>query len=587
MLKANKVPFIKLRKRAEEILTERTGNGGKPSGIDLMESIHEIEVNQVELELQNEELLRARKELEDSRNRFYDLYNSAPVGFVTLSPKKLIVRINRTAKEMLAPLGIVGHGEAFSNWIDPRDYPQYHACLKKVLEGGGRHACEVRLTGRYGSIYARIEAAAGLDEKQKPVEFRLALTDITDLKKTEEALRKAQDRLEEKVRKRTKELVENYERLSRANSQLQVRADQLRRLASELTTAEQRERQHLSKTLHDGLQQHLATAKLRIGYFADKLRDKARKQEAYEIEAILGESMQMSRSLSVELSPPVLHAAGLAEGLEWLARWMRDKHNFNVELTVDDEPELPQDVTILVFESVRELLFNAVKHAKVSWARVQLEQNENSEIRIVVSDEGVGFDPALLESTESAEGGLGLFSIRERIDSIGGRFEIESAPGRGCRFTLMLPNTLASAQDLPGASANGRADACADTRETPCIRVLLADDHALFRDGISRILSQEPDMRVVGYAKDGREAIELARKLSPDIILMDIGMPKVDGIEATRTISRESAGIRIIGLSMYEDKDRSRAMLSAGAVGYKSKGCAPAELIAAIRSYLK
>jgi CheY-like chemotaxis protein len=340
----------------------------------------------------------------------------------------------------------------------------------------------------------------------------------------------------------------------------------------------------LSKILHDGLQQHLATARLRIGYFAERLSNEDHKHEAREIEEILNQSIQMSRSLSVELSPPVLHDAGLAAALEWLARWMRDKHNFTVELSVDVQPRLPEDLTILVFESVRELLFNAVKHAKISWARVGLHQNGRSEIRVVVSDEGVGFDPSRLDSTETAAEGLGLFSIRERIDSIGGRFEIDGAAGKGCRLTMVLPAAVEPAPALPAKSRSGPAWSRGDSHKEECIRVLLADDHALFRDGIGRILNQEPDIEVVGYAKDGREAIELARKLTPYVILMDIGMPEMDGIEATRVICRESSTIRIIGLSMYEDEERSQAMLAAGAVGYKSKGCAAAELVSAIRT---
>lgn len=215
--------------------------------------------------------------------------------------------------------------------------------------------------------------------------------------------------LEQQVLKRTEQLANNYESLSRANAKLKVRADQLRRMTSELTMAEQRERNRLSKVLHDGLQQNLATAKMLTCYFADKLRDKNRKHEAYAIEAILDESMQMSRSLSVELSPPVLQEAGLARGLEWLARWMREKHNFNVELAINAQPDLPEDVTVLLFESVRELLFNAIKHAKTSWANVSIDSDGNGGAQIVISDEGVGFDPVRLNATESAGGGLGAF----------------------------------------------------------------------------------------------------------------------------------------------------------------------------------
>lgn len=238
----------------------------------------------------------------------------------------------------------------------------------------------------------------------------------------QEKLKNVNKELEQKVLERTEELANNYERLSLANAQLKVRADQLRRLASELTMAEQRERKRLSKVLHDGLQQHLATAKLQIGHFADTLQDHDGKREAAEIEALLSESIQMSRSLSVELSPPVLHEAGIAGALKWLARWMREKHDVNVDLTIDGHPQLPEDVSVLVFESVRELLFNTAKHAKVSRAAVSLRQGGDSKTQIVVSDQGAGFDPSLLNSIESVNGGLGLFSIRERIDSIGGCF---------------------------------------------------------------------------------------------------------------------------------------------------------------------
>ena len=117
--------------------------------------------------------------------------------------------------------------------------------------------------------------------------------------------------------------------------------------------------------------------------------------------------------------------------------------------------------------------------------------------------------------------------------------------------------------------------------------MLLADDHALFRDGIDRLLKKEPDIVVVGYAKDGLEAIELARKLKPNVILMDINMPRSNGIEATRIIHREHPDIRIIGLSIYQNQERAQIMLEAGAVDYKHKGCAAAELVAAIRACVR
>ena len=284
--------------------------------------------------------------------------------------------------------------------------------------------------------------------------------------------------------------------------------------------------------------------------------------------------MQLSRSLSTALSPPILHEAGLSEGLKWLIRWMRDQHNFIVELSIEHPTELSDDVKLLVFESVRELLLNAVKHSKVRSARVSLEQVKAAGLRITVSDEGAGFDPGQLKPA-GEEGGFGLFSVRERISLIGGCVEIDSAPGKGSRVALTVPYGQAPAVSLP---ADRMRSLAAEPQESiakdqgTTIRVLLADDHALFRNGIDRLLKNEPGLEVVGHATDGQEAIELAQQLKPDVILMDISMPRVNGIEATRLIHREYPDIRIIGLSMYEDEERARRCAMPGLPTTKPRG---------------
>jgi DNA-binding NarL/FixJ family response regulator len=116
------------------------------------------------------------------------------------------------------------------------------------------------------------------------------------------------------------------------------------------------------------------------------------------------------------------------------------------------------------------------------------------------------------------------------------------------------------------------------------IRILLADDHQILREGLASLLSEEPDMEIVGEAGDGHEAIELARLTRPDVVLMDVTMPRLDGIQATRQITAEMSGVAVIGLSMHEEEDMALAMRSAGAVAYLSKGGPSEALIAAIRS---
>lgn len=418
---------------------------------------------------------------------------------------------------------------------------------------------------------------------------------------TQKDLRNANEFLEQKIQDRTillantvdtlEEEVERRKRIETelvsANKQLGERADQLRALSAELTMAEQRERKRLAKVLHDGLQQHLAVAKLQIGGINDCSNKDELKKSVREIESLLAESIKMSRSLSAELSPPVLFEGGLKAGLEWLAHWMRHKHQLHVDLDIAPVADLPEDMNVLLFESIRELLFNIVKHAAISRAQVRLEPvNESGALRITVNDEGAGFDVSQMKPVGGGQGGgFGLFSIRERIGLIGGNFEMRSAVGQGSRFvlTVPLPRTPYGACENDGGGGSSGQIPCPLDRAS-AIRVLIADDHALFRDGLSRLVARESDLDVVGQASDGLEAIELARNLMPDVILMDINMPGIGGIEATRRIHEEMPQVRIIGLSMHTGHEHAQAMWRAGAVDYQTKACPASELLKAIRA---
>ena len=116
------------------------------------------------------------------------------------------------------------------------------------------------------------------------------------------------------------------------------------------------------------------------------------------------------------------------------------------------------------------------------------------------------------------------------------------------------------------------------------ITIILADDHKIMREGLKNLLGEKPDMEVVGEAENGRDAIQLALKHMPDIAIMDIAMPDLNGIEATKQIIKESPGTRVIALSMHSDKQFVKGMFKAGASGYLLKDCALEELIDAIRA---
>lgn len=395
--------------------------------------------------------------------------------------------------------------------------------------------------------------------------------DITARKQAEEALRNLNAGLDHQVAERTAEV--------------QHQAEQLRMLASELIRAEERERRRMASILHDDLQQTLVAAKMRLvaieaGATSDQVRAPAR-----AVQKLVAEAISTSRSLTADLTPPVLYDVGLVAALGWLAARMKEKHGLHVQVLAGEENEPDdQELRVFLFQAVRELLFNVVKHAGVSEAQVSLSRSEGR-MSVRVEDAGRGFDAAGMRGNQ-ARGGFGMFSLRERVRLMGGRLEIDSAPGKGTRVTLELREPAAVAIDAPASSGPGPESAPPPKRSGGPIRVLLADDHKILREGLASLLQQEGDIEVVGQANDGLEAVDLAAKLHPDVVLMDISMPRLDGIGATRAITAQLPSVKVIGLSMHESSDIAEKMKAAGATAYLHKDDAGDQLVAAIRKHM-
>ncbi|MDX9786281.1 MAG: MASE3 domain-containing protein [Desulfobacterales bacterium] len=361
----------------------------------------------------------------------------------------------------------------------------------------------------------------------------------------------------------------------------EARAGQLQALAVELTEAEELERQRIAQVLHDDLQQILAAAKLHLQCAYENLPPEPMLQK---VEAMLVESIRKSRRLSHELSPPVLHHSDLFTALQWLVRRMNEQFGVQVQLEIHTQKRFEfEPLKRFFFRASQELLFNVVKHAGVKAAHILLSE-EDEKLVITVSDEGRGFNPEILQSA-SVKSGLGLISLRERAHALGGCLTIESAPERGSRFTLSVPlgMTKATAPEAPAGVRKRRT-----TTEQPVddeiggTRVLFVDDHKVMRKGLIGLFSGQPEIRVVGEAANGREAIEQVRQLLPDVVVMDISMPIMDGIEATRQIKAGWPAVRIIGLSMHEDEQITLRMREAGADEVVNKTASSAELLKAI-----
>ncbi len=373
--------------------------------------------------------------------------------------------------------------------------------------------------------------------------------------------------------------------LATLNCQLRRRADQLQAMALEIHQAEQRERRRLAILLHDNLQQSLAGAKLSLTAARKRARDTAVKDSLSQVDNLLSDSMEASRVLAMDLSPPIVYEADLAAALEWLGRQMKSMHGVSVEVRVEETLAEPvEPLRVFLFTAARELLLNVARHSQAQHASVRLAGRGDS-VELTVADKGTGFDPAAIRTAGGSSGGFGLFSIAQRVDLLGGSLTIDSAPGRGSTVVLTAP--LGKPASIKAARAVALAAPQAGTiaaREGKRISVLLVDDHKVMREGLAALLGEESDIQIVGEAADGQTAIRLAESLNPDAIIMDISMPGMNGIEATAHITALKPDICVIGLSMHEESDMSIKMQQAGARAYVSKG-GPAEgLLAAIRA---
>lgn len=310
--------------------------------------------------------------------------------------------------------------------MHPEDVETYLAAIQRL----NRQECPfIELEHRYlhkkgPPIFVR-KYVSILPNLQGPPQLIIFALDITDRKHTEDQLRRLKNQLQEKVKQRTRKLMDSQERL--------------RALAHQITLTEERERRKLATDLHDYLAQLLVVGAMKVDQIKHgKPSPRQVEESLHELHDILQQALTYTRTTIAELMPPGLQESGLFSALQWLGEAM-DKHGLRVEVqTPPQELPLPEEAATLLFQSVRELLFNVLRHAGVAQAIVRVTIEPEGHLCLSVEDTGKGMDvDAVVHS--HIPGHLGLFAIQERMQTLGGRVTFWSRLSEGTLVQLILP----------------------------------------------------------------------------------------------------------------------------------------------------
>ena len=380
---------------------------------------------------------QAEDAMRESEQRFRSTFEQAAVGISHVALDGSWVRVNQRLCDIVGYSKEELSQKTFQDITHPDDLDEDLDKMRRLLAGEiDTYAMEKRYFRKDGSIvWINLTVSPVRDAAGEPLYMIAVIEEISDRKAAEETLRRSEAEL----------------RALNATLEERVRAGtrQVRALASELTLAEQRERRRIARILHDDVQQMLYALQLHLHLMENNPALGARpsfRQQLLEVQRLAERIGAVNRSLTVELSPPVLYAEGLVEALEWLVVHLAENYGLRVTLRVYGDCRVPgDDLRELIFQLIRELLLNVVRHAGVRRARLEIRAEDDGLVA-VVADEGAGFDVtrALTERKQEG-GGLGLFTVQERLDLFGGKLKVDSRPGKGTRATIRVPLVPAAA----------------------------------------------------------------------------------------------------------------------------------------------
>ncbi len=433
-----------LRRRAEARLKGDTAPQAQTrTEASTKRLLHELQVHQLELEMQNAELREARDEVETQLGRYTDLYDFAPVGYYSVDEQGLILEVNLTGAALLGVERSRLIKRRFLSFAAPESQMVLRTFLKEVFAGPEKRVCVVSLINEQGEpFWADLQATPASSIKGTKKWCRVVVSDLTTLKQAEEVLQRveglANANLELKLEIVHREMAEQALKMGEAEArQMQ---EQLRHLSHQLLLTQEDERKRISRELHDeivqtlvGINVHLASLTVKSPVDLKDLRTKiARTQRLVE------KSVEIVHRFARELRPTVLDDLGLIPALQSFVKEFTKRTKIRVQFgaTVEVEQLTSTQRTVL-YRVAQSALTNVEKHARASNVAVNIRQNQGS-IYLEIHDDGKSFEvERVLLVTRHKR--LGLIGSRERVEMVGGKFEITSQKGHGTTVSAEIP----------------------------------------------------------------------------------------------------------------------------------------------------
>jgi PAS domain S-box-containing protein len=384
--------------------------------------------------------------------------------------------------------------------------------------------------------------------------------------------------------------------LVETNEALRVTETSLRQLSGRLLQLQDEERRRIARDLHDVTGQKIAFLSMsldRLGRLTESRKPEVKEtlEESRDMVRKIGEEI---RTLSYLLHPPLLDESGLASAVRWYAEGFQRRSG--IVLSVNIAPglgRLSTEVETALFRVVQESLTNVHRYSGSVDAEIKIF-TAAGQVQLEVADHGKGIEAGTVRAPIEgiASLGVGIPGMRERLRQLGGQLEVDFGRN-GTRVFASVPFKNLEPEFSDVAEYSGSADERGMPRDTETTtngdtrrRILIADDHEVMRRGVRGLLESHSEWAVCGEAFEGKEAVTKSRELRPDLIIMDINMPGLTGIDAAQQIRRENPSAKILFFSVHESVQTVREVVNAGAQGYVAKSRAGHDLVDAVRNVL-